>query len=71
MTSLTTLNASTNESTSGEYVVIDKDTSTSAAAVHFAANVANNYINENTTVPDVSRNALARYVLYFYCAVSP
>lgn len=64
LTSLTTLNASTSESVSGEYAAIKEGTSTSAAAVHCAANVANNYINENTPMPDLSRNArIVRYIL--------
>lgn len=68
--SLTTLNASTNDAVSDEYAVIDEDTSTSAAAVHYVVNTANNSTDDNTPAPDMSRNTLfIRFVLHVvYCA---
>jgi hypothetical protein len=66
VTSLTTLNASKNESVSDQYAVIDEDTSTSASAVHRAANTANNSVDDNSSATDMSRNALlvVGFVLY-------
>jgi hypothetical protein len=68
--SLTTLHASTTESVSNDYGIIDDETSTSAAAVHYAANTANNYVDENTPAPDMTRNTplVVRFVLLrVYC----